>query len=85
MNLMYDDNSYHDEKVHKNVQKTNSDGMENEGIYTKEGNNVLRKNDSQTGYTVRLHFTKGNDNKIVEEVQKILIGTYIESLKVGGN
>lgn len=81
MTKMQLNNSYHGEEVHKNVQKVISDGMENVGVYTKEENNVLRRNNSKTDFTVRLHFTEENDsNKIVEDVQKILIGTYVRGL-----
>lgn len=85
MERMHLNNSYHDEEVHTNVQKTIFDGMENVGIYTKEENNVLKKENGKTGYTVRLHFTEDNDNeKVIKNIQNILIRTYVLNLTSKG-
>ncbi len=66
--------------MHKNVQKAISDGMEKTGDYSKE-DNVLKKADSETGFTIRLHFAGDNaDNSIMEEIQKLLTETYIKNL-----
>lgn len=82
---MHMENAYHDEVVHRNVQKTISDGMGNGDAYTREGNNMLRKNDSGTEYTVRLHFSENTDSdKLIEEVQKILAETFVRELVFRG-
>ena len=54
--------------------------MEKIGNYIKE-DNVLKKVDSETGFTIRLHFAEENTgNNMIEEIQKLLTETYIENL-----
>ncbi len=51
------------------------------GGYTREENNVLTKEDSKNGYKVRLHFTEDKENCcMIEELQKLLVETYINNL-----
>lgn len=85
MKSMHVDNSYHDEKVHKNVEKTIRSDMDIQEIYgyTVENDNVLKREDSETGFAVKLHFSMNViELNVMEEVQKILIGAYLSSLKV---
>lgn len=50
------------------------------GEYRKEGNLVLRRENPETNYTVRLHFTEGKTEcHIVEEIRDILTETYIRN------
>jgi len=79
------DNSYHNERLHMNVQKAVSNGMAKVGNYTREGKNVLKKEDSETEFTVRLHFMESKkDNNVLEEIQKILTEAYIKNLTFKG-
>lgn len=56
--------------------------MAKTGNYIREENNILKKENTETGYTVRLHFTENNGgNNILEEIQNILIETYIKNLR----
>lgn len=56
--------------------------MTKTGEYTREGNYVLRRENPETNYTVRLHFTqKDADRHIVEEIQEILTETYIRNFR----
>lgn len=49
--------------------------------YIREEENVLRKENRETHYTIRLHFAKENkDDEIIEEIQKLLTETYIRSV-----
>lgn len=55
--------------------------------YLREENHVLRKENSETNFTVRLHFEEDyGDEKIMEELQEILFETYIRNFipKGGG-
>ncbi|MDE6942223.1 MAG: hypothetical protein K2P40_14945 [Lachnospiraceae bacterium] len=81
MNQMLVKDSYCNDIVHRNVQKRTSEGMGKVGCYTREENNVLTKEDSKNGYKVRLHFTEDKENCcMIEELQKLLVGTYINNL-----
>ena len=54
--------------------------MEKTGDYFKE-DNVLKKTDSETGFTIRLHFAEDHTgNSMIEEIQKLLTEAYIENL-----
>lgn len=68
--------------MHKDVQKAVCDGMTKADNYIREENNVLKKENTETEYTVRLHFAEDNkDNNILEEIQRILTETYIKNLR----
>lgn len=85
MKMMHCNNSYHDEKAHKNVQKAIRSDMDIQEINsnTVENDIVLKREDSETGYAVKLHFSKDMTNlNVTEEVQKILIDVYVKNYKV---
>lgn len=83
--MQINNNSYHDEEVHKNVQKRILESMGKADTYTIKNGNILKEKDSKKGYTVRLHFAEGKkDNSVVKEVQKILIETYINNIIIKG-
>lgn len=55
--------------------------------YLREEDHVLRKENSETNFTVRLHFAKEDkDEAIIEEIQEILLETYTRNFipKGGG-
>lgn len=82
MNRMRVSDSYHLEAVHKDVEKRISDGMKRTGGYTEEKNNVLVTMEKESGYLVRMHFTedKEGSRNTMEELQKILVKTYINNM-----
>lgn len=46
--------------------------------YSREEQNILRKENSAGGFTVRLHFKQDEeDDRLLEEMQKILLETYL--------
>lgn len=59
--------------------------MTKTGEYSWEGSHVLRRENPETGYTVRLHFAEGNaDQGIVEEIQDILAEAYMRNRMTKG-
>ncbi len=53
--------------------------------YIRENENVLKRENTETKFTVRLHFSKNNtDREMTEEIQKLLLETYISHLKRKG-
>ncbi len=53
--------------------------------YIRENENVLKRENAETKFTVRLHFSKNNtDREMTEEIQKLLLETYISHLKRKG-
>lgn len=54
--------------------------------YIKEEEYVLKKENSKTKFTVRLHFIKEDESgKTADEIQNILLETYIKNLKSKGD
>ena len=68
--------------MHKNVQKAISEDMEKTGDYIRKEDDVLEKTDSETGFTIRLHFAEDNTgDSVIEEIQRLLTETYIKNLR----
>lgn len=48
--------------------------------YLREEDHVLRKENSETNFTVKLHFAKEDrDETIIDEIQEILLETYTKN------
>ncbi len=49
--------------------------------YSREDTNILRKENSAGNFTVRLHFKQDEeDDRLLEEMQKILLETYLANV-----
>lgn len=60
--------------------------MINPNHYVREDKNVLKKENSEAEFTVRLHFAENYKNeKMIEEIQEILFETYMRNLNLKGS
>lgn len=63
-----------------NVQKVVTGVMTQTDYDSREEDKILRKENEQTQFTVRLHFTQnGQSGRLVQDIQKILTETFINS------
>lgn len=63
-----------------NVQKVVTGVMTQTDYDSREEDKILRKENEQTQFTVRPHFTQnGQSGRLVQDIQKILTETFINS------